>query len=64
MTILLKMLVKVLSFFKGVGLLQDVIAPYLFRGGFMRELIERIIKERLIERVLVYVAKTIREWLC
>ncbi len=30
----------------------------------MRELIERIIKERLIERVIVYVAKTIREWLC
>lgn len=29
----------------------------------MRELIERIIKERLIERVIVYVAKTIREWL-
>ena len=29
----------------------------------MRELIERIIKERLIERVLVYVVKTIREWL-
>ena len=27
----------------------------------MRELIERIIKERLIERVIVYVAKTIRE---
>lgn len=30
----------------------------------MRELIERIIKERLIERVIVYVVKTIREWLC
>lgn len=29
----------------------------------MRELIERIIKERLIERVIVYVAKTIKEWL-
>lgn len=29
----------------------------------MRELIERIIKERLIERVLVYVVKTIKEWL-
>ena len=29
----------------------------------MRELIERIIKERLIERVIVYVVKTIREWL-
>ena len=30
----------------------------------MKELIERIIKERLIERALVYVVKTIREWLC
>lgn len=29
----------------------------------MRELIERIIKERLIERVFVYVVKTIKEWL-
>ena len=29
----------------------------------MRELIERIIKERLIERVIVYVVKTIKEWL-
>ena len=29
----------------------------------MKELIERIIKERLIERVIVYVVKTIKEWL-